>query len=63
MACYNYRWYFVRSLGGQRRISLRAEECPTNVTSLSEEPSASLQQLAVARRRSYDPSWPRSLSY
>lgn len=39
--------------------SQRASVCPTNGTSLSAEPSASIQQLVMARRRSYHPLWSR----
>ena len=43
-------------------VPFDAEEGVTNVTSLISAPSASIQQLVIARRRSYDPLWSRSLS-
>jgi hypothetical protein len=52
----------ITDQGGKRCISLAAEVCPTNVTSLSAEPPASLKQLVVARQRSYDPLWSPALS-
>ncbi len=47
---------------GWRCISLPAAACPTNGTSLSVEPPASLQQLVAGRQRRYDPLWSHSLS-
>ena len=48
--------------GLARPSGLAASVGATNVTSLSVEPVASLQQLVVARQRSYDPLSPHSLS-
>jgi hypothetical protein len=68
-------YYFVRHLSRTksplkkpRMFGLSTGDClpaavgHLNVTSLSVEPSASLQQLAMARQGNYDPLWPHSLS-
>jgi hypothetical protein len=46
----------------RRQANEPASATPRNVTSLSVQPSASLQQRVVARQRSYDPLWSPSLS-